>query len=710
MNKKSGNAIRVLAPSNGGAPAESGKNASRSRMFLVAVVFLLLSLLLWSRFFNLQVIQGPEFARMAERQHNTGETYVGQRGSILDRNGNVLASSVETYSLSARLSEIGDIKESSSFLAKTLNRGEDKIRAILARDKRGFVWVQWGISDRQAKSIAESGLPGLYLHREQERVYPYKHLAGQLLGFAGRDNYGLEGLEASFDERLSGRAIRRTVRRDAGGRRVYLGGSQDRSELRGEDLQLTIDLHVQFFAETAIAKTVLDSRANWGGCLVIDVKSGDILAWAHYPFVNPNTYAAYPANDRRNKLAMDALEHGSTVKPFAIAAALQEKLVTPDTVYDCENGSWEIHGKVIRDTRPHKELTVKQILLYSSNIGAGKIGLALGAKTYGSYLHKLGFGLRTELPLVGENPGIMRNPNKWPEVDLASSAFGQSFSATTLQMAQAYLCLANFGERKPLQLLLDKTLRSSPKAEKRVFSAETSAQMLSMLKSVVHEDDGGGRFARIPGLEIGGKTGTAQKAEKGIYGDKRVASFVGMVPADKPEYLVLVVVDEPFKNRYGASSAAPVFKEVTMKTLAYFGHLPDPSLATLAGLTPENALTFDPTEYAQSMARQDALLRSRSYLPEQEEGLRGRREVKEALQPKAEPKSSIRTVPDVRGMDMRQAVEIFAVNGVLPRILGKGAIVDRQTPPPGTPWPDRASLAVQSVQAQDFVLWLIENY
>jgi cell division protein FtsI (penicillin-binding protein 3) len=304
----------------------------------------------------------------------------------------------------------------------------------------------------------------------------------------------------------------------------------------------------------------------------------------------------------------------------------------------------------------------------------------------------------------------MRNPNKWPEVDLASSAFGQSFSATTLHMAQAYLCLANFGEKKPLQLLTEKNLRSSSGEEARIFSVETSARMLSMLKSVVHEDDGGGRFARIPGLEIGGKTGTAQKAEKGVYGDKRVASFVGMVPADKPEYLVLVVVDEPFKNRYGASSAAPVFKEVTMKTLAYLGRLPDPSLATLAGLTPENALTFDPTEYAQYMARQDALLRSRSYLQEQENGLQGKREIKQALQSKAEPKSSILAVPDMRGMDMRQAVEIFAVNGILPRIIGEGAVVERQNPPPGTPWPDRNALSSQSAEAQDFALWLTENY
>lgn len=702
------NGIKAARARNGqkrGAFAEKEALEHRGRVLILALglCFLLLTALLWGRFFLLQIIQGKEFSRMAARQHNIAELHVGRRGSILDRSGAVLASSVESYSLSARPAELGDRRAVRDFLVHVLGLEARKVDAALARDKAGFVWVQRPISDRQAKAVAESGLPGLYLQREQERIYHYKHLAGQLLGFVGRDNYGLEGLEASFDDKLSGRALRRLVQRDATGRRMYLEGGQDLRDLRGEDLYLTIDARIQHFAETAIARSVKESQAAWGGCLIIDVAGGEILAWAHYPFINPNAYASYSAKDRRNKLAMDALEQGSTIKPFVVAAAMQERLLTPSTSYDCENGSWNLHGKIIRDTRPHKKLTVEQILRYSSNIGAGKIGLDLGARAYGAYLQRLGFGRRTGLPLIGENPGLLRAPGKWPDMDLASSAFGQSFSATTLQMAQAYLCLANFGEKKPLRLILDNTrpAQGNEPAVQRVFSRETSASLLSMLKSVVHEDDGGGRLARIPGLEIGGKTGTAQKAEQGIYGEKHVASFVGLIPAEKPEYLVLAVVDEPLKNRYGAHAAAPVFKEASMETLAYLGRLPEPALIALAGMEASPALNFNAAEYARTRARQDALTRSGA-----SSGRQAAREVKERLAQRAEARSSIQTVPDVRGMDMRQAVEIFAVNGIMPRVLGAGDRVDKQNPPPGTPWPLRSSAAAMEAARRDFTLWL----
>ncbi len=708
-SKSSGRLAAVFA----GLGAKSGKvDWGRVFMLLVAFSLLLVWLLLWSRFYVLQVVQGPEYANRAERQHKTGEVHVGRRGSILDRNGNVLAGSIESYSLSARPSEIEDLKAVTAFLARTLGQPESKLSATL-KGKKGFVWVQRKISDRDAKLIAESGLPGLYLQKEQERVYPYKHLAGQLIGFVGLDNKGLDGLEAVFDNRLSGREVRQIVDRDARGGRMYRDGRQEIDELAGQDVQLTIDAQIQFFAENAIAKTVQENEAAWGGCLIVDVKSGDILAWAHYPFFNPNVYNQHSATDRRNKLAMDALEQGSTIKSFTVAAALQEHKITAQTVYNCENGKWTLRGKVIRDTRPHKELTVEQILRYSSNIGVGKIGLDMGAKTYGGYLQKLGFGTRTGLPLMGENPGIMRNPAKWPDTDLASSAFGQSFSATTLQMAQAYLCLANYGEKKPLQIVRNADLRQQPFAgETRVFSAETSAEVLRMLRSVVHEDDGGGRFARIPGMEVGGKTGTAQKAENGIYGEKRTASFAGFAPAQNPEVLVLVVVDEPLKNQYGASVAAPVFKQVTMETLAYAGRLPDPASAAITGLAAGNASTFDPTQYAQMKARQDAALKNRSASPvpggSQGVGHNGTREVKGRLAQPGSLQADMPVVPDVRGMSMRQAIEIFAINGIMPQIQGQGEVVENQTPLPGSPWPAHG-FNQQGAEAPQIVLWLKES-
>ena len=681
-----------------------GVDWGRFFIILVGVSFFALWCLLWSRFYVLQVVEGPDFAARAERQHKTGEVHTGLRGAILDRNGSVLAGSVETFSLSARPGEMENLPATVAFLSKTLGMPEKKLAASLA-GKRGFVWVQRKISDRKATAIAESGLPGLYLQKEHERFYPYKHLAGQLLGFVGVDSNGLEGLEAAFDDRLSGRELRRTVQRDARGGRMYMDGRSEVDELGGQNLSLTIDAQVQFFAESAIARAVSENDAAWGGCMVVDVKSGDILAWAQYPFFNPNSYASFSASERRNRLAQDALEQGSTVKPFAVAAAIEEEVVTRDSVFDCENGKWRFHGKIIRDTRPQKELNVEQILRYSSNIGMGKIGLAMGAQIYGSYLEELGFGQRSALGVPGENPGILRPASKWYEIDLASASFGQSFSATTLQMAQAYLCLANGGVKKSLQLFRDEDLRVAKTSDgERVFSAATSRELLSMLRAVVHEDDGGGRFARIPGMVVGGKTGTAQKAENGVYGDKRTASFVGLAPAEAPELLVLVVVDEPLKKQYGSAVATPVFREVTVETLAYSGVLPDPGRENMAGLNPGGADTFDPTGYAEMRARQDAEARAQGH----SSSSGGSREVRvslDAASPGGGEGRSFQLVPDVRGLNIRQAIEIFAINGIMPSLVGQGDVVEKQSPHPGTPWPHGLSQYGES----ECVLWLKEQ-
>lgn len=682
-----------------------GRDWGRFFIILVGLGFFGVWCLLWTQFYTIQVLDAPRFAAGAERQHLAGETHTGLRGAILDRNGNVLAGSVESFSLSARPSEMENLPATVAFLSKTLGLPEKKLREALA-GKKGFVWVQRKISDRKARAVADAALPGLYLHKEHERFYPYKHLAGQLVGFVGLDGGGLEGLEASFDERLSGRELRRKVQRDARGGRIYLDGRGGVDELSGQNLMLTIDAQVQFFAETALEKAVREHEAAWGGCLVVEVKSGDILAWAQYPFFNPNSYGNFSAAQRRNRLLQDALEQGSTVKPFLVAAALDERLVEPYTEFDCENGKWKLHGKLIRDTRPHQLLTVEQILRYSSNIGVGKIGLLMGAKKYVSYLDALGFGKKVGLGLMGENPGILRPPAKWYEVDLAAASFGQGFSSTALQMAQAYLCLANLGEVKNIQLFRDADLRAAEAAPpRRVFSEETSRVMLAMLRGVVHEDDGGGRFARIPGLEVGGKTGTAQKAEKGEYGDKRTASFVGVVPAENPEFLVLVLVDEPLKKQFGSAVAVPVFRDVMVETLAYAGILPDSGRDG----------GFDPTAYAEMRARQAAGERARGISavqptarPSAQSGGAGSREVRVSLQepsPAAGDGASFPLVPDVRGLTVRQAIEIFAVNGIMPSVLGQGNVVEKQSPTPGAPWPR----ALQPYGKTECILWLKEQ-
>lgn len=671
------------------AHAKKGEPINWSIFWVKVVAFTLLMfwMLLWARFYFLQVIQGPEYAARAERQHNVVEVVNGKRGSIFDRNGNVLASSVESYSVYARMPEVKDVDGTSAVLAAILNTPQASIKKRF-EGSTGFVWVKRKVSDKLAVQIIEAKLTGIYLQKEYARFYPYGHLAGQLIGFVNSDHKGGDGLEASFENVLQGKDLKRLIQRDARGNRLYMDGGAEASELAGQDIRLTIDVQVQYFAESSVAAAVKEYDAKWGGCLVVDVKSGDILAWAHYPSFNPNTYSTTPEFVRRNKMALDALEQGSTIKPFVVAAALQEKLITPQSTFDCENGSWKFKGATIRDTRPHKALDVEKILRYSSNIGAAKIGLELGGQLYGTYLQRLGFGSRTGLPLIGESPGIMRAPGKWPDLDTASSAFGQSFSATGLQMAQAYLCLANNGQKKPLQLIMEQNFRQEATGE-RIFSETVANTTQEMLKSVVQSQDGGGRQARIPGIEAGGKTGTAQKASKGTYGEKRVASFAGFAPVDLPQFVAVVIVDEPKKNPYGGTVAAPVFRNVMSKTFAYNGILPD--LDKLAAdMTP---LLSDPASYAKAMAAQDALARSRQRVPglanvpgfSAPQGEEIRRDVRTDLS----GKNLTETVPDVSGLSVRQAVEIFTSSGFVPLIKGQGTNVVRQEPNAGSAWPKK---------------------
>ncbi|MCL1939077.1 MAG: penicillin-binding transpeptidase domain-containing protein [Desulfovibrionaceae bacterium] len=676
------------------APRESRWDWGRVRLWAVAVCFSLLWGALWARAYHLQIIMGPEYAALAKRQHTTKEQVTGVRGHIMDRNGNVLARSVECSSVAANPAKIQDKQQAALALSKALKLPVSRILAQL-QEKKQFVWLARKIDYHTAESIKALNIPGVFLETEYERVYPYKHLAGQLLGFVNIDDKGIEGLEKAFEGELSGRSVTRMVERDARGNRLMAAGTGSLVDLRGRNIRLTLDTQVQFFAEEALAENVEKYGARWGGCIVVDVPTGDILAWAQYPFFDPNNTNATPQADRRNRLASDMLEQGSTIKSFLIAAALEEKLVQPSTMINCEKGRWKLRNIVLHDTHPYSILPVEKILHVSSNIGVAKIGLMLGAEKYGGYLARLGFGERTGLPLAGEAKGILRPPGKWSEVDVAAASFGQSFSATVAQMAQAYLCLASGGIKRPLYLVMDQDRECSLGEEatpgfagERLFSEATMDKVRGMLREVVEEEGGTGKQARIPGLVVGGKTGTAQKADKsGKYGSGRVGSFVGMIPIEEPRYLVCVLLDEPTKVQYGGIIAAPVFRHVALNTMAYHGLLPD---------------SDDPL--VQEVARKEAERK-------QAGNDKGRKNDKKpggqaagtaralAETPPVEARAATATVhtpvprgssivPAVTGMGLRNAVEIFATEGIVPVIKGKGGFVVRQTPEAGRPWPD----------------------
>ncbi len=666
------------------------------RINVVVLGFALFWVALWGRAWYWQIIEGSYLADKAKNQHIASVLVTGKRGKILDRHGQILARSVESLSIFARPNEVENIAETASKLSVILGIPEQKIYSQLSNDSRKFIWIVRKVDDYTAQAVREAKLVGIGLSKEYERVYPFKHMAGQLLGFVGIDDQGLEGLERNFDKHLASVSTRQLVQRDARGRRFYL--DSDGAEPTGQDLHLTIDTQVQFFAEEAVAKAVDNFGATWGGVLVVDVSSGDILAWAQYPFFNPNAYSAFAPSQYRNRLAFDSLEQGSTVKPFLVAAALQEKIVTKDSVFDCEDGRWDTMGITIRDTTYHKELPVSQIVRYSSNIGVAKIGQVLGAPVYHSYLSKLGFGSRTILP-VSESKGILRSPKNWKGVDVLSASFGQGFSTTAVQMAQAYLTLINGGVYKPLRLTLNAELQKNVKSE-RIFSDKVSKEVLSMMRDVVQED-GSGKRARIAGIEVGGKTGTAQKADKktGTYGDGRMASFVGFAPADNPKYLTLVMVDEPTKNSFGGVVAAPVFQQVTRLAMTYGGDLPDIVFAN----SNNGPLIKRGAQLSQG-ARKYKVSRSPSPLfnmPKFEAlSIKKSKQVTYNSLPGHMSKASA-VVPNVVGKTVRTAVELFARGGIVPVLKGNGQRVVKQVPAPGTKWPEQ--------QSTEYILWLSEN-
>lgn len=660
---------------------------SRARINVVVVCFCLIWGGLWCRAWYLQMIEGPRLADRANRQHTATELVTGRRGMIFDRNGQVLARSVEARSVYAKPREIQDFLSMANTLGPLLGMEPQKLYDDLSKTSRRFVWLRRKVDDYTAEAVRRANIPGIGLTKEYDRVYPFKHLAGQLLGFVGLDDKGLEGIERSLDGRLGSLPTRQVVQRDATGRRFYLH-EEGRSEPRGEDITLTIDVQMQFIAEEAVARAARDYDARWSGALVVDVPSGDILAWAQYPFFNPNNYRESSPVVYRNRLAADALEPGSTFKPLIMAAALQERKISPTTPIDCENGRWETKKVTLRDTSRQGVLPAHKVLRYSSNIGMAKIGLELGAPTTYRYLRALGFGEHSAVP-VSDSRGILRIPRDWSDVDIMSAAFGQSVSVTALQMAQAYLTLLNGGVNKPLRLLLENT--HVEERQPRIFREEVTDQVRKMMRDVVEEKDGTGKRARIEGVEVAGKTGTAQKADRraGAYGNKRLASFVGFLPADEPRYLILVLVDEPTKNQYGGVVAAPVFREIAARSITYSGAIVP---ATVAEEKEEKR-----------EGRQRSLKLSPPEAPYlAEAAVTPARHATDGMQLPGHRSRAGARVPDVRGKSLRNAVELFARAGIVPELKGRGSKVIKQSPPAGSEWAEEG----KNVK---YILWLSEK-
>jgi len=630
------------------ASGKTPKDRSRGKIIFAGVLFGLALMGLWARAYHVQIVKGPEYAKMANRQYWTSETVSGKRGEIFDRNGLLLAKSVTTPSVYVRPSEVKDRWAVSQRLGRILGMNPKDVVALMDSSKR-FVWIARKISDAQASQVREEALSGVFLEAENSRQYPQGHVAGQLLGFVNMDGQGIEGVEKSFNDHLRPSSTKFTVQKDAAGNRLSSLESEDRATFNGQDLRLTIDSQVQLAAEEALERSVARARARSGMVLVADVPTGDILAWGHYPLFNPNSVKKH-SGEWNNRIAVDIFEPGSTMKTVTIAAALQEKVCTPSSTYYCENGKWSVKGRRIKDTHKYEKLTVNEILRYSSNIGVAKIGLELGAPKFSHYLHEIGFGRPVGLPLPGESAGLLRPAKQWGQVELANISFGQGIGVTMLQMAEAYLCIANNGVRLHLRLVHEP---GRPVEGRRVFNPEVAAMTMAMMEEVVHLN-GTGTQARIEGVRVAGKTGTAQKASPtGGYGGEYVASFMAIFPADNPRYLVCMMVDEPQAGHYGGVLVAPEVRNIGVRILTASGMLAEPRDTVLA------------VQPAQGAAERYSVLVQRT----------------------EQIAASDEFVPDLQGATVRHALEVLIGRGVVPVISGQGVIIGKQSPPPGEKWP-----------------------
>jgi cell division protein FtsI (penicillin-binding protein 3) len=550
---------------------------------IAMVFFSALFVIAAGRAFQLQVLEGEKLRRLGERQHLQEWIVLPKRGAIIDRAGEPLALSLEAQSVYARPRRIRESDSVSRRLARILNLKFTDVKQKLTSDKP-FVWVKRQVTPREAEQIHSLNVQGVGLFYEPHRYYPQGQLAAHLIGFVGRDSEGLEGLELQYNRYIRGEAGSSVTERDALGRRVLVEGVEGMQIPPGADIHLTLEKSIQHLAEKELEATIAKYRAKAGVAIVVDPRTGEILALANYPSFNPNNFAKEGAQNRRNRAVADSFEPGSTFKTILAAAALEEGVVGKEDLFYCEMGKYLYAGKIIHDTHPHGWLPFSKILQVSSNIGFTKVAEKLKKDRYFKYIEKFGFGQLTGIDTPGEVPGLLRRPETWSGVDLATHAFGQGISTTPIQMVMAYAAIANSGflmrpylVRRVVSPRGEVLMENQPQVVRRVVSEKTARLLSSMLKGVTNEG-GTGILASVEGFQVAGKTGTAQKADLangGYAARKRVASFIGFVPADDPRLALLVLVDEPEVNVYGGVVAAPAFRNIARGALRQLAVAPE---------------------------------------------------------------------------------------------------------------------------------------
>ncbi|MEW6682585.1 MAG: penicillin-binding protein 2 [Nitrospirota bacterium] len=558
-------------------PDETDRLARRRALWVFAV-FGVVYAALAVRVVYLQVFRGPELAHRAERQHEKAVAVEAERGTIYDRNGRILAADLTVPSLYAVPPLIDNPQSIARELAAVLRVPATPLARRL-REDRAFVWLERRVDPAVAHAVEELGAEGVRLLPEPRRMYPRKALLSHVLGFAGTDHEGLEGLERFYDRELRGEKGWLIYERDGAGHRLFPKGLQYVAPSRGRDLILTIDEVIQHISERELDAAMADSGAESGSLIVMDPWDGGILALAVRPTFNPNAVDYSSPAQWRNRAITDAFEPGSTFKLVTAVAALEAGLVRPNEIIDCENGRWVMPGGVLHDHEPLGRVPFTDVITKSSNIGTAKIALRLGDERLARAIAAFGFGRKTGIDLGGEAPGRVPPVARWSKRSAATIAIGQELMATPLQLVAAYAAVANGGRlvRPHLVVRVEGSEGrgvagpSEDASGPRVMSERTAAVMTRLLEGVV-EPGGTGALAAIEGVRVAGKTGTAEQVdpETGRYSfDREVTSFVGFAPSRAPAVVVAVVLENPRGRTWGGTVAGPVFARVTEATLRY---------------------------------------------------------------------------------------------------------------------------------------------
>ena len=545
----------------------------------VAIVFLIVGYQL----VQLGVIRRPALLELAEKQHRLKIEIPPLRGQILDRNGKEFATNLKVPSIYAipRLVESEEKIELSRRVSRILGLDFDFVKERLSRDK-AFVWLKRRTHNEDAEKIRQLKSPTLGTLEEYRRFYPQGDLLAQVLGFANVDNRGVEGIELALNRELQGRAGKRTTRRDALGREIKAFEVKTIPAVNGNRITLTIDQHLQYLTERALDRAFMQWKAKGAWAVVMEAKTGKIFAIANRPTFDPNRYESSSSETRRNRAITDTYEPGSVFKIVTASAVLNENKATPETQFNCENGEYHYGGgRVLHDVHAYGRLSFEDVIVKSSNIGTVKIAARLEPKVLYDYIKRFGFGRATGIDLVGEVSGVARPVAEWSKTSPYNIPIGQEISVTTLQMTTAMAVIANGGNLvKPyvisrIENSAGVVIREKkPVVHSAVIRPEVAAVMRRILVRAVEE--GTGKKAKIEGIPVGGKTGTAQKTlahGKGYSHGNFMSSFIGFAPADDPEFVMAVVLDDPKPLYYGGTVAAPVFKEVMEGGLFSMGYV-----------------------------------------------------------------------------------------------------------------------------------------